>query len=159
MLLYHGSNVEVIFPRILAPDRKLDFGTGFYLTTSYAQAKRWAQLTTARRKCGKETTTVFEFTEAAFDDLNVLCFKEANTDWLKYAANNRSNESASDDYDLVIGPVANDKTAPVIAAYFAGLYDEEETIKRLLPQNLKDQYAFKTAAALEYLTLCEVIQK
>ena len=159
MLLYHGSNIEVISPQILASDRKLDFGTGFYLTTSYAQAKRWTQLTTARRKCGKETTTVFEFTESAFEHLNVLCFEEPNADWLKYAANNRINESAFDDHDLVIGPVANDKTAPVIAAYFAGLYDEEETIKRLLPQKLKDQYAFKTAATLEYLTLCEVIQK
>ena len=37
-----------------------------------------------------------------------------------------------------------DRTAPVPAAYFAEIYDEAETIKRLLPQKLKDQYAFKT---------------
>lgn len=33
---------------------------------------------------------------------------------------------------------------PVIKLYFSGIYDEDETIKRLLPQKLKDQYAFKS---------------
>lgn len=39
MKLYHGSNVEIKNPKILESDRKLDFGTGFYLTTSYEQAE------------------------------------------------------------------------------------------------------------------------
>ena len=65
---------------------------------------------------------------------------------------------ATDEYDLVIGPVANDNTMPVISAYYAGIYDEEETLKRLLPQRLKDQYAFKTERAVALLTFQEVIQ-
>lgn len=157
MKLYHGSNVEVTKPKIIKSDRRLDFGTGFYLTTSFEQAKRWAELTTARRGSGKETITVFEFDEVMLNRLNVLSFDTPNSDWLKYAANNRNNDNATDDYDIVIGPVANDKTAPVITAYFAGIYDEEETIKRLLPQKLKDQYAFKTTTALDCLKLLEVI--
>lgn len=157
MKLYHGSNIEVKEPKIIKSDRRLDFGTGFYLTTSYEQAERWAELTTARRGVGRETITVFEFDETEIDSLNVLSFQQPDKDWLKYAANNRNNENASDDYDIVIGPVANDRTAPVIIAYFAGIYDEEETIKRLLPQKLKDQYAFKTSASLNCLKLREVI--
>ncbi|MGN0180871.1 MAG: DUF3990 domain-containing protein [Candidatus Ornithomonoglobus sp.] len=157
--LYHGSNVAVREPKIIKSDRKLDFGTGFYLTTSYKQAERWAELTTARRRRGKEIITVFEFNEEVLQKLNVLIFKYADVEWLKYAANNRRNENAEDDYDIVAGPVANDKTAPVIAAFFAGIYDEEETIKRLLPQKLRDQYAFKTVKALKCLTLREVITK
>lgn len=46
---------------------------------------------------------------------------------------------------------------PVIKLYFAGIYDEDETIKRLLPQKLKDQYAFKTESALKLLNFSEVI--
>lgn len=157
MKLYHGSNVEVKEPKIIQSDRRLDFGTGFYLTTSYVQAERWAELTTARRGFGKETITVFEFDKALIANLNVLVFEQPDKNWLEYAANNRNNENASDDYDIVIGPVANDRTAPVITAYFAGIYDEEETIKRLLPQKLRDQYVFKTSAALDCLKLCEVI--
>ena len=50
MKLYHGSNVEVREPKIIESDRKLDFGHGFYLTSSYEQAERWAVLTCRRRK-------------------------------------------------------------------------------------------------------------
>lgn len=32
MKLYHGSSVVVEKPKILLSDRRLDFGTGFYLT-------------------------------------------------------------------------------------------------------------------------------
>ncbi len=158
MKLYHGSNIAVKEPKIIVSDRKLDFGTGFYLTTSYEQAVRWAELTTERRKTGRKTITVFEFDENMMNELNVLIFDKADEDWLKYAANNRRKENAADNYDIVAGPVANDRTAPVIAAYFSGIYDEAETIKRLLPQRLKDQYAFKTVNALNYLNLCEVIE-
>ena len=45
MKLYHGSNLEIKNPQILESDRKLDFGTGFYLTSSYEQAEKWAILT------------------------------------------------------------------------------------------------------------------
>ena len=50
MKLYHGSNVSVTSPEILESDIALDFGTGFYLTTDFEQAKKWAILTTERRK-------------------------------------------------------------------------------------------------------------
>ncbi|MCF0238369.1 MAG: DUF3990 domain-containing protein, partial [Sphaerochaetaceae bacterium] len=63
----------------------------------------------------------------------------------------------NDDYDIVIGPVANDKTMPVISLYFSGVYDIEETIKRLMPQKLQDQYAFRTEKALKALRFLEVI--
>lgn len=159
MILYHGSNIEVSKPQIIVSDRKLDFGTGFYLTSSYEQAERWANLTTLRRNQGKTTISVFEFDENCLSRLKVLSFDKSDKKWLVYVANNRLNPNISDDYDIVIGPVANDRTYPVIALYFSGIYNEEETIRRLLPQKLKDQYTFKTAKALEYLKFKEVIIK
>ena len=137
-------------------DRKLDFGTGFYLTSSYEQAEKWAILTTKRREKGKETITVYEIDESILNGLHVLKFAQPNEEWLRYVAGNRKNVS-DDDYDVVIGPVANDRTMPVISLYFAGVYTEEDAIKRLLPQKLKDQYVFKTENALKALELCEVI--
>lgn len=47
MILYHGSNTEVKNPQILRSRRLLDFGAGFYLTSDYEQAKKWAIRTTA----------------------------------------------------------------------------------------------------------------
>ena len=54
-------------------------------------------------------------------------------------------------YDLVIGPVANDSTLPVIDDYMDGKYDKEEAVKRLMPQKLTDQYAFLTEKAIQFL--------
>ena len=37
--LYHGSLEIVEFPKILKPNRTLDYGKGFYTTTDFNQAK------------------------------------------------------------------------------------------------------------------------
>lgn len=157
MNLYHGSNIAVENPQILQSDRRLDFGTGFYLTSSYEQAERWAILTTKRRGEGKQIITCFQTDEEIINSLNVLKFEKADEQWLKFVSNNRNVSDFTDNHDIVIGPVADDRTMPVIKLYFAGIYDEAETVKRLLPQKLKNQFAFKTEMALKALKLCEVI--
>lgn len=156
MQLYHGSNVVVRNPQILQTDRRLDFGTGFYLTSSFEQASRLAQLTTQRRGCGKETVSVFLFDESIAGALSILRFEKAEREWLEYVTANRKNEKIdNDNYDIVSGPVANDRTMPVISLFFSGIYDIEETIRRLLPQKLHDQYAFKTEKSLTALKFLE----
>lgn len=157
MLLYHGSNIQVQNPRIIESDRRLDFGKGFYLTSSFEQAARWAELTVKRRGSGNPVVSVFEFDESQLSNLKVLHFTQAQKKWLEYVTLNRKNqEIPNDDYDIVIGPVANDRTMPVISLYFAGIYDIEETLKRLMPQKLHDQYTFRTEAALRTLKFQEV---
>ncbi len=42
MKVYHGSFIQIENPQILKPERTLDFGSGFYVTTSFEQAKKWA---------------------------------------------------------------------------------------------------------------------
>ena len=44
MIIYHGSTVLVEKPEIRISDSFLDFGTGFYTTTSEYQAERWARI-------------------------------------------------------------------------------------------------------------------
>ena len=157
MLLYHGSNIEVSSPQILESDRRLDFGKGFYLTSSYEQAKRWAELTVKRRGSGKESVSVFEFDKSSASDLNILHFTQAQKEWLEYVAMNRKNQTIPDDnYDIVIRPLTNDRTMPVISLYFAEIYNIEETIKRLMPQKLCDQYTFRTEKAIKKLNFLEV---
>ena len=159
MILYHGSNIVVEKPKILQSDRRLDFGTGFYLTSSYEQAERWAFLTVKRRGVGQPIITSYDFDKKLLSTLKVTKFEEASAEWLKFVSNNRNIRDFKDESDIVIGPVANDKTMPVIKLYFSGIYDEDETIKRLLPQKLKDQYAFKSEKALEALVFSEVIER
>ena len=40
MIIYHGSTVLVEKPEIRTGETFLDFGAGFYTTTSYEQAER-----------------------------------------------------------------------------------------------------------------------
>lgn len=155
MLLYYGSNVTVEKPNIIQSERTLDFGTGFYLTTDFEQAKRWAILTTSRKKEGIPTVNVFEIEDKV--NLKVLKFNGPDKEWLEFVTNNRKNKNYKNDYDLIIGPVANDNTMPVINLYVNGVYNEKEALKRLLPQKLKDQVVFKNTKALKYLNFKEKI--
>ncbi len=43
MTLYHGSLEKVEKPAILEPNRTMDYGKGFYTTTSKDQADKWAE--------------------------------------------------------------------------------------------------------------------
>ena len=157
MLLYHGSNVEVKKPKLLPKVRALDFGSGFYMTSDRQQAEKWAELMTRRRKNGSPIVSVYELDEGQFKKLNVLRFQKPNADWLEYVTSNRIGADLRDNWDIVIGPVANDNTMPVLNMYFNGDYTKNEAVKRLMTQKLKDQYAIKTEAAIAVLEFKEVI--
>ena len=155
MRLYHGSNVEVALPKLMPSVRALDFGRAFYLTSDSGQAARWARTAVLRRGEGAAVVSVYEFDEAAASSLKTLCFDKPDAAWLKYVTRNRTGIPVEIDYDIVSGPVANDNTMPVLNLYFKGAYSEEEALRRLLPQRLKDQFAMKTDAALGCLTFLE----
>ena len=148
MVLYHGSNVEVRDPRLLKTQRDLDFGKGFYTTSDLEQAEKWARRTAARLEQQQSFVSVYKVDEEKLFSLRILRFVVAN----------RKGITSADQWDMICGPVANDQTMPVIDLFLDGMYDEDETIKRLLPQKLKDQYTFKTLEAIRLLQCREVIR-
>jgi hypothetical protein len=156
LTLYHGSNIKIKEPKIIKSKRLLDFGTGFYLTSDFEQAKKWAMRTTNRREEGVPTISVFHIADSELNTLDVLIFESANKDWLKYISANRTDISVEDFHDIVIGPVANDQAIRTINNYLKGYLTEDIAIQLLLPQNLKDQYIFKTKKALSFLQFIEV---
>lgn len=159
MILYHGSNVEVHQPRILERLRALDFGAGFYTTSSRDQAVKWARAVMKRRQSGTPCVSIFSFDEAKMEQITVLEFSSPSEEWLDFVVANRKGLPLLNSYDLVIGPVANDATLPVIDDYMDGKYMKAEAVVRLLPQKLTNQYAFLTAKALSSLEFkeCEVL--
>ena len=157
MILYHGSNVAVRAPKLLVNQRELDFGKGFYTTGDLDQATRWAKRTAARLRVPEAFVTVYAVDEAAMRKLAVLSFAKPDAQWLRFVSDNRKGIAPERDWDIICGPVANDRTMPVIDLYLDGMYDEQEAIKRLLPQKLKDQYTFKTDAAIRLLQCTEVL--
>lgn len=158
MLLYHGSNIAIKEVRLIPSKRFLDFGAGFYLTSDYEQAKRWAERTANRRREGSPTVTVFHVEEAQLEMLRILTFPSADKDWLRFISANRTGATDDTDYDIIVGPVANDQAIRTINNFLKGYFSEEVAIQLLLPQKLKDQYAFKTERALAILDFQEAKQ-
>ena len=156
MLLYHGNNVKVCKPKIIKSKRLLDFGIGFYLTSDFDQAKKWAERTANRRNEGLPQVSEFQLDESKINSLKLLVFESADIDWLNYVSKNRTDEYFSDTFDIVIGPVANDQAFRTVNNYLKGYFSQEIALELLLPQKLKDQYAFKTKKALSHLKFKEV---
>ena len=158
MILYHGSSVEVKEPQLLKIQRALDFRRGFYTTSDMEQASRWAKRTATRLGQEQSFVSIYELNDDNLLSLRILRFDKPDNDWLRLVVANRKGNVYTNEWDLICGPVANDQTMPVIDLFLEGMYDEDETIKRLLPQKLKDQYTFKTQDALKLLRFREVIR-
>jgi hypothetical protein len=155
MFLYHGSNVVVEKPRLISPKRLLDFGAGFYLTSDLEQARKWASRTTLLREEGQAVVSVYDVYEKELQMLAVLLFDSPNREWLRYVAANRMGRQTDTQYDVIIGPVANDQVIRTVNNYLNGYFTEDIAIQLLLPQKLKDQYAFKTDKAIQILHFLE----
>ena len=89
MILYHGSNVEVQEPKLLKVQRELDFGKGFYTTSDYEQAAKWAKRTALRLRQKIGYVSVYEIDDEALRKLNILRFGKPDIEWLRFVARNR----------------------------------------------------------------------
>ena len=157
MILYHGSNLEIRKPRLLKLQRPTDFGNGFYLTSDLEQTSHWALRVTKRRKEGIATVSVFDVDDVGWNHLRIRSF-DKDVEWLEYVFANRNQLNAQDDWNVVWGPVADDQTMTTLGLYLSGRIKAHMAIEMLLPQKLKDQYCFKSEAALNCLHFKEVLR-
>ena len=156
MILYHGSTELVDVPEIRKGDVYLDFGVGFYTTTSYEQAERWAKIKMRRNNMNTGYVSVYEFDlEKAEQELCIKRFDVADEDWLIFVVNNRKGEANNDDADMHIGPVADDNVYQSIRLFETGAYDAEYTVKKLKTEVLHDQWTLHTDKILKYLTFVQ----
>ena len=153
MLIYHGSNIAVENPRLIIPNRALDFGSGFYTTMTLIQAESFANNVVNRHE-GRGMATV-SYYEIDFDrilhDYNVLKFDNADNEWLDFVYANRTAKYKGEQYEVVIGPVANDTIYRVFRLYENGDIDRETVIKRLKVTKLYNQIAFRTEKSIAEL--------
>ena len=141
MILYHGSNVEVVQPKIIKSDRGRDFGFAFYLTPIKEQAERMAIRKVRQEKTGSPIVSVFEWNEDK-TNLKYKEFPEANLEWLDFIINCRSNLSIEHGYDIVEGKIADDTVGETILFVVEGVMRKEDALKRLKYQKINSQIAF-----------------
>ena len=154
MLLYHGSIELVSNPEIRISNRTLDYGFGFYTTSSYKQAEDWV-----KRKLSDAiqvgVVNVYEFDESYLNKLNSLLFYKPTEEWVDFVMKNRTDIDFDHGYDIVYGPVANDKVYASFALYEAGIIDKTTLIKDLKTYKLVDQYLFHTEESLKTIKFLE----
>ncbi len=155
MKVYHGSLEVVEHPMILDPNRKLDYGEGFYTTTSEQQAKEWVE----RRMLEKHVTygyvNVYKFDADKLSEFKNLIFEEPSKEWAEFVMANRTQKDFTHDYDIVYGPVANDKVYLQFGLYESGAISIDTLIRELKTYKLVDQYLFHTKKALTALHFIE----
>ncbi len=141
-------------PLLLPASHPTDFGTGFYTTTNYKQATDFAKRV-VRLRNGSAIVNIYEFDENEIKENLTLQFENPNADWLHFVVNNRMLKPIEKTFDLVIGPVANDDVYETIIAFENEVYDEQETLKRLLVKKLYNQYVFKSQKIIDKLIFKE----
>ena len=149
MTLYHGSLEIVEKLQILQANRPLDFGTGFYTTTSLQQARRWVKLRMEQSQASVGFINIYEYTPKR--DLRTRLFRSANEAWVDFVHANRTVQDYNHDYDIVTGPVANDNVYLSFNLYESGIITKRELIRRLKTYKLVDQLLFHTERSLDTL--------
>ena len=160
MKLYHGSNQAIESPRLIGQKRGLDFGAGFYLTTSEEQAARFSEIVCNRQKSGRPIVSVYEFNmPTAEKTLAIRKFRKPDVKWLEFVISNRLKTYQGEEYDLVIGAVANDDVMPTIQAYIGGFLNAEAALIALKTKKLVDQICIKTKNAMALLSFIRAYEK
>lgn len=160
MILYHGSNLTVLEPKLVAQNRFLDFGYGFYTTTNRTQAIGFADKVTKRRKEGLPTVNIYEINkERAFAECSVLRFDAPDEAWLDFVSENRAGIYNGKLYDFIYGPVANDDVYTTFTLYTSGVLTKEQTIEALKVKKLYNQLVLTSEKALSFLNFIGTVPK
>ena len=146
MILYHGSNIEIQKIDLSKSRPNKDFGKAFYLSKEMQQAEEMAAFTVDRFG-GKTFITSFEFDETLLNDsqLQVKTFDDYSREWAEFIFSNKDTDSEVNihNYDIVYGPIANDKVGRQMFNLREGYIDIEEFMRRLhYMKGITFQFAF-----------------
>lgn len=154
MILFHGSNTAIDKIDLGKCRPYKDFGKGFYLTDIRDQAERMASRTVRIFK-GQPTLTLFEFDlEAAINQgLKIKVFNSPDEEWARFVMANRNinHPQPAHDFDIVIGPVADDTIVRLLRMYVENYLTESQLVKELTFSKVTSQYFFHTEAAIKML--------
>jgi len=154
MKLYHGSNQRVQVIDLSKSRPAKDFGQAFYLSSEKQQAIEMAQFK-AETFGGPIVVNEFDFDDANLEEkgLKVLRFDSYTEEWARFILANRASKVNTHNYDIVYGPIANDRIGRQIFNFQAGYIDFETFIKRIqYPEGITFQWAFCTQRAIQTLT-------
>ncbi len=155
MKIYHGGLEIVKVPEIRKPNRTLDYGSGFYTTTSFDQAKDWVIRRIKENKVKTGYVNIYELDQNQTENLNCLIFDKPTDEWVDFVMKNRIQKDFNHNYDIVYGPVANDRVYAAFALFEGGVLNKQELIAELKTYKLVDQYLFHTVDSLKAISFVD----
>ena len=154
MKVYHGSYTKIEKIDLAQCRSHRDFGRGFYVTKYLHHAEKWA-INIGRRHKTQGVVTEFEYHESAFTHsiCKIKHFENYNEEWLDFVVKNRNenNPEPVHDYDIVDGPVANDKVQNRIDAHLEGKISKADFLEELKYHEETHQICFCTLNSLQTL--------
>ena len=151
--LYHGSTVSIETMDLSKSKPNKDFGKAFYLSDDYSQAMEMAQFK-AEFADAEPVVSVFEFDEGMLPQFRYKYFEEYSEEWAHFVYNHRTDPRGRTlhDYDIVYGPIADDRIGAQIARYKQGFITFGEFLQRIqYIKGITFQYAFCTQRAVDKL--------
>lgn len=154
MKLYHGTNQSFDSIDLMKSKPNKDFGRGFYLSPDYEQALNMAQIKTEQLQEGEPIVMEYEVDEIEMQKLQILRFEEYSEEWAEFILANRSNVTGGfiHQYDIVVGPIADDRVGVQLWKYENQLIDLPTLVKKLkYMKGMTIQYFFGTEKAVSLL--------
>lgn len=146
MIIYHGSNQPIESPDVLHSRPKVDFGAGFYVTPLWEQAVSWAG---RFKKAGQNAfVTEYSLDDEALTLPRTLRFDAYNEEWLDFIIRCRNGEKV-EDWDVIMGGVANDRVFDTIQLFFDGLIDKSAALERLKYHKPSYQICLRTQTVID----------
>lgn len=153
--VYHGSLEEVRNPEIRLPNRSLDYGHGFYTTTSYEQARKLVERRMKNNEASVGYVNVYELDDEFIKRMRLLIFDKPTEEWVNFVMKNRTKRGFTHNYDVVYGPVADDSVYTQFTLYEGGIISMPTLIQELKTYKLVDQYLFHTEESLQAIRFVE----
>ena len=154
MILYHGTNMDFDAIDLSKSKPNKDFGRGFYLSADYDQALAMAKIKVDQLEYGESTVLAFEIDEVEMERMRIKRYHEYSEEWAQFILLNRRNDSlqAVHDYDIVYGPIANDRVGVQLWKYETQSIDLPTLVRNLQHmRGITFQFFFGTEKAISLL--------
>lgn len=144
MTLYHVGSEEIREPDIRRGRKNADFGQGFYTTPDRGFGERWA-------KEGGPAGPRVNIYRLDTEDLKILRL-ERDAAWFDYIYGNRHlMPDPYGEYDVIIGPIANDTIYDVLGITTSGFLEKDLALQLLMLGPAYRQVTLKTDKAAGHL--------
>lgn len=152
-ILFHGTSTYHKQINLGRGRPFTDFGRGYYLTSSFPQAAKWA--------VGRGNNPwVFQYDISdVTDELLLLPLLTCDTDWINvilyyrtgYPLPDKAEWAIIDKYDIIFDQMADGRITKLVEQFLAEEISKEALMQQAQGRLGQDQYCFKTPNALKLL--------